>query len=175
MGNFDNSIAKIEKAIRYMQNDAKVIMGVEATNHFKESFKNQGFTDKSLEKWEEVERRKPTSPWRGFSYGSNIPKPGRKQRKEGAISNYSPAAEARPILVGPTQQLLNSIKWEKTANGVRIYATTEYSKLMNEGGTVKVFGRSSKNIPRRQFMGKSEVLRKRITSMIMLDLQNILK
>ena len=175
MGNFDKSIAKIQQAIRYMENDAKVVMGVEAVNHFKKSFQDQGFTDSSIKKWDEVERRKPTSTWKGFHYGSTVQKPGKKGRNTGAVTNYSPAAETRPILSGTTQELKEGISYEKTATGVRVYASAVYSKLQNEGGPMKVFGKGGKTMPKRQFMGRSQVLRDRIRTIIFKDLHNILK
>lgn len=174
MGNFDKSISKINRAIAYLQNDVKTIMGVEAVNHFKKSFLDQGFTDTNLEKWQEVKRRDPASTWRGFQYGSSAPKP-KAKRKSGSQTNFSPAAETRKILSGPSGQLKDGITYERTAKGVRVYASTVYSKLQNEGGPMKVFGRGGKTMPKRQFMGKSEVLRNRIRSIILKDLQNILK
>jgi hypothetical protein len=46
-------------------------MGVEAVNHFKESFTKQGFTDKVLDKWLEVQRRKE-GVWKGFQYSMEV-------------------------------------------------------------------------------------------------------
>jgi hypothetical protein len=39
---------------RWRENTAPVVIGTEAIKFFKESFANQGFTDESLEKCEEV-------------------------------------------------------------------------------------------------------------------------
>lgn len=175
MGNFDKSIAKINRAISYLENDAKTIMGVEAVNHFKKSFQDQGFTDTTLVKWQEVKRRTPGSTWQGFQYGSSISKAGSKKRKPNSQTNFSPAAESRPILSGSTGQLKDGINYQKTATGVRVYASTVYSQLQNEGGPMKVFGRGGKTMPKRQFMGPSKVLRDRIKSIITKDLHNILK
>lgn len=175
MGNFDKSMTKINRAISYLENEAKTIMGVEAVNHFKKSFQDQGFTDTTLVKWEEVERRKPTSTWKGFQYGSTVSKPGSKKRKPNSQTNFSPAAESRPILSGLTGQEKDGINYQRTATGVRVLASTIYSKLHNEGGPMKVFGRSGKTMPKRQFMGPSKVLRDRIRGIIIKDLHNILK
>jgi phage gpG-like protein len=172
---FDNTIKKLEAVKRYLKDDAKTVMGVEALNHYKQSFKNQGFTDTSLKKWEEVERRKPTSPWRGFHYGATSTRPGTKRRKEGSTSNYSPAAEQRPILSGTTQDLMNSLTWERTASGIRVVAQSAYAKIHNEGGPMKVFGKHPAKMPKRQFMGKSKKLTERIQSILLRDIKNILK
>lgn len=77
---------KLDKVEKYLKNDASTTIGVEAVNHFKESFEKQGFTDTSLEKWEEVERRKPDSSWYEFKYGSRIARPGVKRRKANSVT-----------------------------------------------------------------------------------------
>jgi phage gpG-like protein len=42
---------KIQQAMKMIENDVPEIIGVEGINHFKDSFQNEGFTDKNLEKW----------------------------------------------------------------------------------------------------------------------------
>lgn len=175
MANFQNVIKKTEQAIRYLQNDAKTIIGVEAVNFYKESFENQGFTDTSLKKWEDVKRRDLESPWRGFQYGATVPRPKQKRHKKNAMTNYSPAAEQRPILSGQTQELMNGIRWERTAQGVRVYAEAVYAKIHNEGGEMSIFGKKRTTMPQRQFMGKSQKLTEKITEIIKKDLQKIFK
>jgi len=174
MSDLNKIIAQLDRAISYLQNDAKTIIGVEATNHFKDSFTNQGFTDGRLEKWDEVERRKPTSSWKGFQYGSNAAN-GKKRRKPSSPTNYSPSAETRPILSGPTGELMNSIQWEKTARGVRVFAATAYAKIQNEGGPMKIFGKTAGIMPKRQYMGPSKVLTDRIKRILLKDLTTILR
>jgi phage gpG-like protein len=174
MSNFQKSIKATEEAIAYLTRSVPTIMGVEAVNHFKDSFQDQGFTDRTVEKWQEVERRQE-GRWKGFQYGSTVPRPGTKQRKAGAITNYSPAAETRPILSGNTLELMNSINWQKTATGIRVYASAGYAKIHNQGGPMSVFGKRSSTMPKRQFMGQSEVLRNRIRTIIYNDLNRIFK
>ncbi len=174
MSDFQKSIQKTTEAINYFKNKVPTIMGVEAVNHFKDSFQNQGYTDKNLEKWEEVKRRE-TGRWKGFQYGSTVARPGQKRRKEGSQTNYSPAAEQRAILSGNTLELMNSIDWEKTADGIRVYSNSIYAKIHNQGGNMKVFGKTSSVMPKRQFMGKSEVLSKKLREIILRDLKNIFK
>lgn len=149
-------------------------MGVEAVNHFKDSFQNQGFTDKALVKWEEVERRKE-GRWKGFQYGSTVARPEQKRRKSGSQTNYSPAAENRAILTGTTLELMNGINWERTAQGIRVYATGAYAKIHNEGGPMTIFGKTAGTMPKRQFIGKSEVLRNKLRTILLNDLHRILK
>jgi len=176
MANFEDSIKKIKKLQKYMQNDAIKIIGTEAVNHFKESFENEGFTDKSLEKWQEVKRRQGGT-WKGFQYGSTVRREGTKQRKQGAITNYSPAAEQRKILTGVTLELAESIDYipDMRRRGVYVYAKVPYAKIHNEGGMFRVFGKALRRMPKRQFMGKSRTLRLKIRAMIMNDIKKLLK
>lgn len=174
MSNFQKSIQLTEQLIKYVSHSVPTIMGVEAVNHYKDSFQDQGYTDRSLEKWPEVKRRQE-GRWKGFQYGSTVRKAGTKQRKAGAITNYSPAAEQRPILSGNTLELMNGIKWEKTASGIRVYASAAYAKIHNQGGPISIFGKKSGTMPKRQFMGKSEVLRNRIRTIIFNDINRMFK
>jgi len=158
-----------------MRNDIQTRIGVESVNHFKESFENQGFTDSSLEKWDEVERRKPESPWYGFKYKGTAKNPRKKQRKSGLYTNYSPAATSRQILSGETDNLMNGIRWTKRGRNVYVTANTKYAQLINEGGAMRVFGKHSATMPKRQFMGRSKVLNKKIEVKIMKDLKRIMR
>lgn len=173
--NFQSIHQKINRLRNYVENDMPRIIGVEAVNHFKQSFVNQGFTDENLDKWPEVERRKQDSDWYGFKYGSRVAKPGKKRRKDNSITNYSPAATQRPILSGTTQELMNSLRWQKLGTGVLITSGTKYSKIINEGGAMKVFGRSGHTMPKRQFMGRSALLINKINRIVITDMKNILK
>lgn len=172
MSNFQKSIEKTRKMIAYFETQVPTIMGVEAVNHFKESFTKQGFTDKGLDKWAEVERREE-GVWKGFQYGSTVPRPGKKQRKKGAITNYSPAASKRQILTGQTMELQESIKWKPNGRGVTVFSDVPYAKIQNEGGAMRIFGKASGEIPKREFMGRSEVLRNKIKAIIMHDLNKM--
>lgn len=174
MSDFSKIYAKLQRLESYLQNEAPIVIGTEAVNHFKESFENQGFTDERLEKWEDVKRRDPSSSWYGFKYGSTTTRPGKAQRRSGGSTNYSPAATQRPILSGETQELMNSIRWNKIPNGARITAGTAYAKLINEGGPMKVFGKGGAKMPKRQFMGKSSSLFRKIEAELMRDIKNIL-
>ncbi len=175
MSDFSKIFQKIKKVENYLNNNVPTIIGVEAVNHFKESFENQGFTDKNLEKWDDVKRRDSSSRWHGFEYGSNANRVGVKRRKESAMSNYSHAATARPILSGQSQNLFNSLRWEKNGRGALITAGTPYAQIQNEGGDIKVFGKHASKIPRRQFMGPSQQLINRLTTKINNDVIKILK
>lgn len=179
---------KLEQVEKYLKGNALTIIGTEAKKHFKQSFVEQGFTDKTLEKWDDVKRRDPTSPWYGFQAGAtsippnNHPKRAKakkpyKQRKEGAMTNYQPGATKRKILTGTNQNLMKSIDWKKSddGKGVIVEAKTPYAEIQNEGGEIKVFGKATAEIKARKFMGDSQVLKDKLTKKIVADIQNILK
>lgn len=174
MADFSKLHQKIKKIERYLEHSVPTIIGVEAVNHFKESFTNEGFTDTSIVKWDNVKRKDANSSWHGFEYGSNANRPGVKRRKETSISNYSHAATKRPILSGQSQNLFNSIRWEKRGRGALITAGTPYAQIHNEGGEMKVFGKHRATMPKRQFMGKSQVLFKRLQKRINKDIIKII-
>ncbi|MDR1644210.1 MAG: virion morphogenesis protein, partial [Tannerellaceae bacterium] len=76
--------------------DAKDIVGVEAVNHFKGSFKKEGFEDKATVKWKDVKRRDKESRWHGHS---------------GQTGRFSKARTEAPILSGETRELRESISY----------------------------------------------------------------
>lgn len=169
MADFKNIHVKISQLKKYVQHSVPVIIGTEAVNHFKDSFQNEGFTDENLVKWEDVKRRDASSSWYGFNYI------GEKQKKGERKANKSSAAQTRKILSGNTQELGSAIDWEQSGNVIRILAKTKYSQIHNEGGDVSVFGKHKATMPKRQFMGASAVLKRKIETMITNDINKILK
>ena len=79
-------LAEIE---RFRTEDLPEIIGVEAVRHYNESFVKEGATDRSFQKWPDVKRRDPQSPWYGFSLGANTPKP---KADENGMANSTAAA-----------------------------------------------------------------------------------
>ena len=115
--------------------DAPVIIGKVATDHFKESFQNEGFTDQTLNPWKEVKRRQN-------------PK-------------ITGAKASRKILTGDTGDLGESIKYRTIPGAAVIYSDKAYAEAHNEGTTTA--GRGNKTtIPKRQFIGESATLDNKI-------------
>lgn len=139
----------VARATRYIRQDVRRIIGVEAVRHFKKSFHDEGFTDKALVKWKDVKRR--TSP-----------------RK----SQVGKASSKRKILTGETGDLGDSLDWTASGQGVVISSDVPYAQVHNDGlraGRGKGF-----KMPKRQFVGKSEVLVNKIASIIEPELRRIL-
>lgn len=166
MADFSDIYKKLDKLKKFVEKDVPEIIGTEAVNHFKDSFQNEGFTDSSLVKWKDVKRRDASSSWYGFKYGSKTKRPGRKKRSSDSVTNYSPAATKRPILKGPTGDTQRSIAYMVRGRMIIVFSDKRHSKVINEGGRIKVFGKADAIMPQRKFMGKSKVLERRIKSEI---------
>lgn len=143
-------IEKVTRLHNFIQNDAARIVGKEAVDHYKQSFQDEAFSDKSEgdEPWKEVERRK---------------NPRSKNR----------AAAQRKILTGETGELGDSISYSAAGQFVMIKSDKVYAKVHNEGLRAGR-GRGFK-MPKRQFIGKSQLLNQRINKKLKAEKTNILK
>ena len=169
----DDLIRKLKAAEEYIRNDVPVVVGVEAVNHFKESFINEGFTDRATKKWQS-----------------------RKSKRSGGTNKQS--------VLSKSGELKDSLTYRVQGNRVIISTDKKYAQIHNEGGEIKVtkqmakyfwsqymLAKESENtelmdqwramalsktitIPKRQYIGESEVLNQNITAKIERDLTNIL-
>lgn len=140
--------------------DAKDIVGTEAVNHYKESFTNEGFTDESLQKWPEVERRKTDSDWFGHS---------------GQTGEFSEARTVANILSGETGELKEATSYTKTEKGVRVKNEKVYARVHNFGGMAKIYGKKAFQMLARPFIGKSKVMVDKIKAELKGRIIDILK
>jgi phage gpG-like protein len=137
-----------------MNTDIPDIVGIEAVKHYQEGFINEGFTDKSLERWQEVKRR---------------------------MGKGKGADASRKILTGRTGLLHDSIEYTVkpgsvvvSANPTNAGAGFNYAPVHNFG--VNNAGRArNATIPKRQFVGESEVLNKTIQDQIERYLERIIQ
>ena len=135
---------KIEELNNYVTGeDIKDMLGIEAVNHFKQSFLDEGFTDETLEKWPEVERRKTESPWYGHS---------------GQTGKFSKARTTAKVLSGETRELANAISYVRTPEGARITNDKPYASVHQFGLPAKIYGKKSFVMKPRPFFGKSVIL-----------------
>lgn len=143
--------AKVIKAAAYLRNDFPDIVGVEAVKHFKENFQNEGFTNQTLQKWDDVKRR------------TNPPE-----------SQMGKASTTRKILTGQTGDLGDSLDYNANFNTVAITTDLPYAQAHNEGTTTA--GRGNKTtIPKRQFMGDSQALIQKLNNELERHLNTIFK
>lgn len=143
---------KMDEINNFVKGDAiKDIIGTEAVNHFKQSFVNEGFTDKTLEKWQEVERRKPESSW--YKKGANA---------------------GRKILSGQTKELQDSMSYTYIADGVRVTNSTPYASVHQFGEGAYIFGKKAFTMKARPFIGNSQVMRENINNEILAEIKTII-
>lgn len=137
---------RIHAAIKdFMRDDLPDIVAVEAENHFKASFDNQGFTDVALQEWKA--RDVETQP----------EKYSRKARERSA---------GRAVLIGHNSgdHLRDSLHTQISKGRVLVIAPKVYAQIHNEGGQT---GRNhAATMPKRQFMGPSRQLDGKIKSKI---------
>lgn len=170
---------------RYIERDAPRIAGIEAVNHFKKSFMDEGFTDSNLVKWKPAKRTGASSVWYGFQAGARTRTPdghpkrwkakGKyKPRKANPVTNYSPAAAKRRTLSGATGDLKESLSYKLATAQVTVSSNLPYAVVHNQGGRINVFGRKSVTVPRRQFIGHSIKLNAKIRQQINRDIKNLI-
>jgi len=155
---FPEKIKELENFVK--GEDIKDLAGVEAVKHYKESFANEGFTDENLQKWPDVKRRDPNSPWYGHS---------------GQTGKFSQTRTLAKILNGETGELKEATTYSKTATGVRVYNEKPYASVHNFGGMAKVYGKKTFQMLARPFIGKSSALIGNIKTEIKNRIKDILK
>lgn len=166
MADFSKITQALAQVEVFVRRDLPHIIGVEAENHFKKSFRDQGFTDAKLEKWKDVKRRDPSSSWYGFQYKANTPRAGRKRKKRSGTTNFSKKATERAVLNSENNQLQQSIKYRVEGRRVVVFSSLPHAPVHNEGGNIKVFGKANAKVPARPFMKKSRVLDQNIINEI---------
>jgi len=152
---------KIEELNRFIREKVPDIVGAEAAAHYKKSFADEGFTDKTLEKWKDVKRRDPESPWYGFV-----------SNKKG--KRFSQARTTARILTS-SNELGNAITYKKHPGLVVVSNDKKYAYTHNYGGTAKIFGKKGFKMPQRKFMGKSVVLVQNIDAKVVREMIKILR
>lgn len=148
MQQFAQDMAKHSRQMaQYITRDLPRKIGVEGKKFFKENFENEGFTDNSNEKWDDVKRR--TS---GKTKG---------------------AASSRKILHGETSELFNSIDYTANVAQVAWGSDKPYAQVHNEGGRA---GRGSGfTMPKRQYIGHSNTFDKQMISQMTVDFNRIMQ
>lgn len=122
---------------------AATVVVVEAENHFAGSFRNEGFTDRSLQPW-----------------------PARKKTEPGS---------KRGLLIGKGTGTLRrqATKGQVIGNRVSFTIGVPYGKVHNEG--LRAGRGAGFQMPKRQFIGDSQVLNERIERKIKAFLNNKFK
>ncbi|WP_080058967.1 phage virion morphogenesis protein [Spirosoma aerolatum] len=109
MGNYspEDFQRRTEAARQFLQAKARTIIRVKGVKHFKDSFRNEGFTDETLEKWPDIsEARKK-----------------QKRRRNGSL----------PGILYDTGELMRSVTGEEDSEGVVFSSDKAYAQRHNEG------------------------------------------
>jgi phage gpG-like protein len=142
---------------RLMNRELPVIIGREAVAHFKLNFQNEGW---ERNRWPEVKRRQMT--WeRG---GRTVMNPSIRMTKTGWISKSQKAATRRKILTGETADLGRSIEYSAGTGKVSVSSDLIYAAVHNFG--LKAGRGAGFQMPKRQFIGESEILNSKIKDII---------
>lgn len=154
---------KMKQLTDYVEgDDIRHIMGTEAVNHFKDSFKNEGFTDKDVDLWTDVKRRDEESPWYGHS---------------GQTGKFSPTRTTAKVLTGETKgnSLRENISYVTTSQGARVTNSTPYAAVHQFGQMAKIYGKKVFQMIARPFMGKSVKLVENIKEKIYKEIKRIIE
>lgn len=147
---------------KFVQDDAPRIIETEALNHFNDSFTYQGFTDKSLKKW--PKRKAPKRKGKPITGKS--------------LERWKEKDQGRAILVGHANDtkgthLKDSITGEITPGKVTITVDKPYAQVHNDG---LMAGRPPGfTMPKRQFIGPSEKLKKNIQAKLEKEIDKLIK
>lgn len=171
-----------------INNQLPRLIGDMLVDAFRKSWRQQSFNDTGAPPWKEVKRRTPGSPWYGFNMKSNSKVPsgsrgltkGGKDKQfgtKGGKTNFTATATTRYILLGwGSSGLRDSIFVSRAANGtVAVASNKPHAKVHNEGGTIRVFGKKTVTVPKRQFMGHSSIAEKQARRMIGKYITNIMQ
>lgn len=131
-----------------LKDDLTIIIEVEGQNFIKSNFQNEGF-DEGKKKWKD----RATTDKRGRDitrYRTN------RVGRQGSLNKYGRSNQGRAILTGHNtggDKLRNSFSSHRQGTSVIFRTYKPYARRHNEG---------LDGMPKRQFMGKSPVLNKRI-------------
>jgi phage gpG-like protein len=139
MPNLQDHVKKIAASLKaWEQQIARDIVAVEAEQFHEKNFRDEGFTDASLQKWP---ARKPPR--------QNKTKPTPPDKNKG-----------RALLVQSSTLKGHALKGRTLSSAVEFVMPLDYMKVHNEGGKA---GRGKGfTMPKRQYIGESAYLDKRI-------------
>jgi len=167
---------KLKLVDRSVKDRLPRLIGIEAVNHYKENFRKGGFVNGGITKWADVKRRDKESAWYGFDYKgekrtsysfTRDKKTGKtKKSKSQSKLNFSKVATKYEPLLSRRNELMNSLRYEVSGGAVRITSDKPYAEVHNEGGDIKIFGKTVSKVAQRQFVGYSKELDAKIEKIV---------
>jgi phage gpG-like protein len=152
-------INRLKSVNRVVSRVLPIKVGAKAARHFKDNFKEEGFVNDGVQKWEPSKRKLPEMQLRG---------------KRGQILKRQPASVTNKTLTG-TGHLKDSIVPVPGDGEVTIKNDVVYAKIHNEGGQGLAFGKHPFKMPKRQFIGDSAELNQIIEETIDDELKKLIK
>jgi phage gpG-like protein len=148
------------------------IMGTEALNHFTKSFRDQGFTDESWEAWK---RRKNKDSKRGRGYDTYRHQgTDEAEGKRFRVKREAPRSVKNRAILVRTGELRRSLQKRNLGRySVVIKSDKIYANVHNEG--LRSGRGGGFTMKKRQFVGYSEVLNRRLQQRINIRLNRIFK
>jgi hypothetical protein len=160
-----NDLQKLlDKAAKDIPDKALRVIGVEGKKFISKNFRDEGFTDTSLQKWE---KRKTTD-----NRGRDITRYRTDLRgKVGNLNQYGQQNKGRAVLVGfdtGGNKIKNSFNYRISLGSkqVSFYTAKAYAERHNEG---------KDRMPKRQFIGQSNYLNEQIAKKISTELDKIFR
>ena len=153
---------KLQRAVKEIPGKALQIMEVEGLSFIKKNFRDQGFNDGGLKRWQP----RKTTDKRGRDitrYRTN------RVGRAGNLNRYGSKIKGRPVLTGHNtggNKLRNSFLGIRSSNKVELRTHKEYAEVHNEG---------EGNMPQRQFIGDSPELESAIKAKVIKELDKIFK
>jgi phage gpG-like protein len=129
------------------------VMGTDAKNHFVKSFRNQGFEDDSIQRWQP-----------------------RKNEISGGIARVRrKSAGSRAILV-KTGDLRRSVRViSKSYRSIVVGSDLPYAQIHNDGLYGNAYGKHRFKMPKRQFIGHSNKLIRQLRAKLDSRIVNVFK
>jgi len=146
------NMKQVEKKAHIALQNCIVEAGNTAKNFFVESFRKQGWDDRSVTRWQ---------PRKRTTY----------RTKKGKIVDDT----TRAILVksGDLRRSIIRHNANRAAMSIRITSDLPYSKIHNEGGDGKAWGKYRFKMPQRKFMGESFNLNEKVKQVIIKRLNKV--
>lgn len=161
-GNLQELQILLNHAANVIPDQAMRIIEVEGLNFIRKNFQDQGFNDNAIAKWQE--RKTTDSKGRDKTrYRTN------RRGQQGELTKFGQREIGRAILTGHQtggDKLRNSFRARREHLKVIFYTYKNYAVHHNEG---------TNKIPKRQFMGKSAYLDRKIEDKIKRTLDQIFR
>jgi phage gpG-like protein len=129
------------------------VMGTDAKNHFVKSFRNQGFEDDSIQRWQP-----------------------RKNEISGGIARVRRKSLGSRAILVKTGDLRRSVRViSKSYRSIVVGSDLPYAQIHNDGLYGKAFGKHRFKMPKRQFIGHSNKLIRQLRAKLDSRIVNVFK